>query len=232
MYILQRNGSETYDGVFNMLTGSKNLENIGILQEWDHRKKSDIYPGTCNVINGTLGDLLPPPADSDTIPIFAPDMCTLIHLKYNNNIDYGGLSGKRFISTAEMFDNGTKVQSRACYCADVECQPSGTLNVSICKYGAPAFMSLPHFYLADESYRNSIVGMKPDKAKHEFSLAVQTVSYYSYYYFTMVFDELINIYILKNCFNLGFWITTASTRTFTVKFTTTTNRKNWVYKHF
>ncbi|KAK0093644.1 hypothetical protein PV326_013016 [Microctonus aethiopoides] len=169
-----RNGSETYDGVFNMLTGSKNLDNIGILQEWDHKKKSDLYPGKCNAINGTLGDLLPPPADSDTISIFAPDMCTLIHLKYNNNIDYGGLSGKRFISTAEMFDNGTKVQSRACYCDGVECQPSGTLNVSICKYGAPAFMSLPHFYLADESYRNSIVGMKPDKAKHEFSLAVQT----------------------------------------------------------
>ncbi|KAK0178811.1 hypothetical protein PV327_007660 [Microctonus hyperodae] len=168
-----RNGSETYDGIFNMLTGSKNLKNIGILQEWNHKKKPGMYPGTCNTINGTLGDLLPSPAGSDTIPIFAPDMCTLIHLKYSNNIDYEGLSGKRFISTAEMFDNGTKVKSRECYCAGVECQPSGTLNVSICKYGAPAFMSLPHFYLADESYRNSIVGMKPDKTKHEFSLAVQ-----------------------------------------------------------
>ena len=80
-----------------------------------------------------------------------------------------------------MFDNGTKVASRKCYCEGMECQPSGTLNVSSCKFGAPAFVSSPHFYLADESYRQNISGMNPKKEDHEFVLVVQPVSFFERY---------------------------------------------------
>lgn len=169
-----RNESETYDGVFTMNTGSTSMKEIGILHEWNHSNKSRIYPGKCSRINGSLGDLWPPLRDSADVSVFAPDVCTLVPLHDNGTHNFGGLEGKRFIATAETFDNGTKVKSRSCYCKDVECQPSGTLNVSTCKFGAPAFVSLPHFHLADESYLNAVDGLQPlDDGTHDFSILVQ-----------------------------------------------------------
>lgn len=87
-----------------------------------------------------------------------------------------GVTGNKYISDEEMFDNGDRVPSRKCYCKDVDCQPSGTLNVSNCKFGAPVFVSLPHFYLADESYTKNLTGMNPKKEDHEFRLVINTVS--------------------------------------------------------
>jgi scavenger receptor class B protein 1 len=86
-----------------------------------------------------------------------------------------GITGTRFISDEDTFDNGTKVKSMKCYCEGVDCQPSGALNISLCKFGAPAFISLPHFYLADESYLYNISGMNPNKKDHEFILVIQPV---------------------------------------------------------
>lgn len=41
------------------------------------------------------------------------------------------------------------------------------------RFGAPAFVSFPHFYLADHSYRDGIVGMNPNRSKHEFSISLE-----------------------------------------------------------
>lgn len=95
-------------------------------------------------------------------------------LTYENATSYKGIRGARYISDSTILDNGTNVPSRKCYCVG-ECIPSGALNISLCKWGAPAFISLPHFYLADPSYRNNIKGMKPNKEKHEISLSIEPV---------------------------------------------------------
>ena len=94
---------------------------------------------------------------------------------YDNKIDFMGVTGEKFISHKNILDNGTNVPSRKCYCENTECVPSGALNVSLCKYGAPAFISLPHFYLGDPSYRQSIIGMKPDEKKHGTYLIIEPV---------------------------------------------------------
>ncbi|XP_063975444.1 protein croquemort-like isoform X3 [Diachasmimorpha longicaudata] len=169
-----RNMSETYDGTFSMNTGANSMTELGILSEWNYSKKSTIYPGTCGHINGSLGDLWPPVRYYEKVSVFAPDVCTLVPLHENGLMSINGLEGKQFLATRETFDNGSRVESRACYCKDVECQPSGTLNVSTCKFGAPAFVSLPHFHLADESYLNAIDGLRPaHDGSHNFSIVVQ-----------------------------------------------------------
>lgn len=93
---------------------------------------------------------------------------------YDNTTIHEGLIGARYISDDTTFDNGSIVPSRSCYC-EGECVPSGALNISLCKWGAPAFISLPHFYLADPSYRENINGMKPSKEKHELSISIEPV---------------------------------------------------------
>ncbi|KAJ8669368.1 hypothetical protein QAD02_000627 [Eretmocerus hayati] len=168
-----RNGSETYDGLFSIFTGSDDFNSLGFLKEWNHDSVSPKFSKTCGRIKGTVGDLWPPLTYNDTISVFSPDVCTTISLKEDGTSEWLGVTGKRFSSDPSMFDNGTEVPSRKCYCQSVECQPSGTLNVSNCKFGAPAFVSLPHFYLADKSYRQKIDGMNPNKEDHQFTLLIE-----------------------------------------------------------
>lgn len=80
------------------------------------------------------------------------------------------LTGVKFVAGADVFDN-----SIPCYCPDGKCPLSGVRDISVCK-GAPAFISFPHFYLADPSYRNAVEGMKPDPEKHAFRMTLEKVT--------------------------------------------------------
>lgn len=94
---------------------------------------------------------------------------------YGNTTEYQGLSGVKYVSDDTIFDNGTRIPERKCYYQG-EGIPSGAMNISSCKWDAPAFISLPHFYLADPSYRRDIGGMNPQKDKHELSISLEPVS--------------------------------------------------------
>lgn len=98
-----------------------------------------------------------------------------LKLSYANTATFQSLTGSKYIGDDKMFDNGKKVPSRQCFCPNGDCGPSGTLNISSCKYGAPAFVSMPHFYLADPSYRDAIDGMLPDQEKHQISMIIEPV---------------------------------------------------------
>ena len=89
-----------------------------------------------------------------------------------------------------MFDNGTKYPEKRCFCSksqlsgttDIsksveECVPSGVRSISQCRFGAPAFVSFPHFYKADPSYLLNISGLNPSQNLHEFYIAVEPVSF-------------------------------------------------------
>jgi hypothetical protein len=95
----------------------------------------------------------------------------------------------RFYGDDSVFDNGTKYPEKRCFCAkgqllgtaDIsasveECVPSGVRGISKCRFGAPAFVSFPHFYQADPSYVSNIIGLNPSQDLHEFYLAVEPVS--------------------------------------------------------
>ena len=81
-----------------------------------------------------------------------------------------------YIGDERTFDNGQIVPENACFCTG-ECNPSGARNISLCRYGMPAFVSLPHFYGADPSYTENITGMNPDFEKHTIRFKLQPVSF-------------------------------------------------------
>lgn len=74
--ILKRNGSETYDGIFNMHTGVDNISDLGVLDKWNYSNETNHWSGECNDIRGTTGELWPPLNRDETVEIFAPDICT------------------------------------------------------------------------------------------------------------------------------------------------------------
>jgi hypothetical protein len=50
------------------------------------------------------------------------------------------------------------------------------LNVSACRFGAPGFLSYPHFLDADPYFREKVNGMNPDRKKHQVYFTLEPVS--------------------------------------------------------
>lgn len=50
------------------------------------------------------------------------------------------------------------------------------MNVSACRFGSPAFMTLPHFLHGDPQLGEMVTGLQPDPDAHSFYFAVEPVS--------------------------------------------------------
>jgi hypothetical protein len=67
-------------------------------------------------------------------------------------------------------------EANSCYCMEEDgfpCFKSGVMNMGPCKRsaslpdGAPIALSYPHFYQAHPSFGEAVLGLKPDKIKHQ-----------------------------------------------------------------
>lgn len=159
---------------FNVYTGMSDANKLGLLHSWNYRSRCNAYLDDCDTVNGSTGVLWPlDAATKSTAPLFISDMCGHFDLTRVGLTEFHGVSGVRFEGTNATLDNGTKTLKNRCYCANNSCQwKSGVRDVSEC-VGAPIFVSFPHFYAADATYRDEIVGMVPNADKHKFGLTLQ-----------------------------------------------------------
>ncbi|GAB0094338.1 Protein croquemort [Sergentomyia squamirostris] len=179
-WFVDRNNSATHDGRFNIFTGDDDLRKLGLMDHWNNVNRTKYYRGDCGKVTGTTGEIWPPlPSDKSQgdIEMFTSDICRSLTLKYEKPIEKLGLKGNKWIADERVLDNGWKYDSASCYCtSDPASCPDllpGVLNVSDCQFGAPAFISFPHFYLADDTYTDAIAGMHPKKEEHEFYMALE-----------------------------------------------------------
>lgn len=177
-WFVDRNGSSTYDGHFEVRTGQSDRTKTGQLTHWNYVNKTRFLPDDCNVVNGSVGEIWPMDMDpTGDITFFVTDLCRSLTLKYKEPHTQSGISGSRWVGDDRVYDNGGRYPPNRCYCTskDEQCPDllPGLQNVSECKYGAPAFASNPHFYLAHPAYVNAINGIKPDKKLHETTLALE-----------------------------------------------------------
>lgn len=162
-----------------MFTGENDIKELGILDQWNYKNVTNLYRGECDVVRGTTGELWPPIPEGRKPPatVFATDVCRAVTIKYDSDYTAHGIKGYKWVGDDSVFDNGIKYPEMACYCsADLESCPDllpGVFNASSCKFGSPAFVSYPHFYLAHENYRAGIEGMNPTKEDHEFAIAME-----------------------------------------------------------
>ncbi|XP_075716853.1 lysosome membrane protein 2 [Rhinoderma darwinii] len=160
----------TSDGTYIFLSGSKGYMDFTKIVEW--RGKSNLMwwtSDTCNMINGTDGTSFHPLIDKDDIIyIFSSDLCRSLFAVYEASYNVKGIPVFRFSPPAKVFANTTVNPDNAGFCVPKgNCLPSGLLNVSMCKEGAPIILSSPHFYQADESVITSVIGIHPKKEDHE-----------------------------------------------------------------
>ncbi|CAH2004270.1 unnamed protein product [Acanthoscelides obtectus] len=163
-----RNGSEDFDGEFNIDTGRSDGK-IGELERWKFQEHTPYYPGKCGRFDGaSAGDFFPGNLKKDSIvKMFSSDLCRYVELEFAEEVMIHGITGYKFIAGQKFLDNGTKVPENKCFC-DGDCMPSGALNVSNCRHGSPAFVTLPNYYSADPYYTRHIEGVVPDKERDEF----------------------------------------------------------------
>jgi len=166
-----RNESTEYDGVFNVYTGVKDINKMGILDLWDQVNQTTYYEKDCGKVNGSFGEAWPPYQEKTYISMYSADLCRSIDLEYTEEIKKGGVKFNRYAGTKKMFAIPDDNPDNWCFCPKNKCPPkSGVLDSSVCRYGTPAFVSFPHFYAADDYYIDQFTNgsLNPDKEKHEF----------------------------------------------------------------
>lgn len=171
-WYFKKNITET--DIFNIHTGADNINMLGKLHSWNYTTECGIYNGECDKVRGSLGDLWPMNISAEnTSSLFISDFCGAFDLTKTDNKVLNDLTGVHFLGTVQTFDNGIKYSENRCYCKNNTCEkPSGVRDVSGCVHG-PIYLSFPHFYLADESYREHLNGMNPAPEKHQFSVLLQ-----------------------------------------------------------
>ncbi|KAF2901037.1 hypothetical protein ILUMI_05149, partial [Ignelater luminosus] len=169
-FIFQRNNSYTIDGTYSVATGVDG--NIGKIFEWNYHNKILQNKDSCAKLGGSIGEFYSQRRSKDFIEMFIADTCKNYKLDFEEEVQVRGIPGYKYSARHSTLDNGTLVPENKCYCGG-ECVPSGTMNITSCAYGAPTFLSLPHFYGADPYYVAQVEGLKPEKSKHEFFVTLE-----------------------------------------------------------
>ncbi|XP_044285396.1 lysosome membrane protein 2 isoform X2 [Varanus komodoensis] len=176
-YFKKDNGTD--DGEYVVLSGTKNYLDFTRIVEWKGDDSLHWWTSpTCNMINGTDGSTFHPLIDKDEkIYVFSSDFCRSLYLTFDSYVMVEGISAYRFVPPKKIFANASVNPDNAGFCVPAgNCFGAGVLNVSVCKQGAPIFLSPPHFYQSDEAYVKDIDGMHPNKKDHELFLDINPMT--------------------------------------------------------
>lgn len=64
-------------------------------------------------------------------------------------------------------------ENATCFNVENEQPVFGLQNISPCQYGAPVYVSNPHFYKTSPELLEAVEGLTPDKEKHESYIHIQ-----------------------------------------------------------
>lgn len=175
-FLVKRNGTEMLSGKYNVDTGVDDIYRLGRIRQFNDLPEFPFYNGECKQLKGSAGEFFQPePSLTKPIRLFAPQMCRSIPYEYEKKVQLHSVMGHRFTAGVRSLDNGTLYGENKCY-ASTDSMPSGVMNISICNYDHPMFMSFPHFYEADGSYVDAVNGMAPEKEKHQSYMTLEPVS--------------------------------------------------------
>lgn len=93
-------------------------------------------------------------------------------------------------------------------CFDLgENSPNGIRNVSECRFGAPAFLSLPHFYLADKSLQDRVQGLNASADLHKLYMEIEPTTglplkVHARAQINILIQPIKGIKYVRSCFNI------------------------------
>lgn len=175
-FFYQRNGTDFTDGVWNMFTGESDVAKMGQVYSWNFSTQG-VFPDQCGHVHGSAGEFYTPHLEKTHIDLFSNDLCRSIRLPFKSEVDIEGIKSYEFVADKSFFANGTENPLNSCYEPVGEQLRSGVYNTSLCRYGAPVFISQPHFLNADPYYLSLVQsGLSPDPTLHGTSFKVEPLS--------------------------------------------------------
>jgi len=160
-----RNGTDWTDGVWNMFTGAGNTNKMGKVYSWNYSSRG-YFPGQCGAVRGGAGEFYPPGLDKTFIEMFSNDLCRTLRFNFAREVSVHGIPSYEFSADKSFLANGTENPANACYEPAGAALPSGVYNSSLCRFGAPVFISQPHFYQADPYFAGLVDGLTPNASLH------------------------------------------------------------------
>ncbi|KAH8345862.1 hypothetical protein KR067_007776 [Drosophila pandora] len=172
--LLGRNG--TLMEVSSIKTGMQSMDQFGYIDSlngMDHLPHWNEEP--CTSIAGSEGSFFPPRdlTKSDMVHIYDKDLCRIIPLKYVERTEKDGIAADLFRLPNNSYGDAAHNPENRCYDTSEYEAIQGLQNISPCQYGAPVFISNPHFFESHPDLLNSVEGLSPDREKHETYFKIQ-----------------------------------------------------------
>lgn len=174
--LLRRNG--TLNEVSTIYTGHTTMEEFGYMDKLNGLDHLPYWPDSpCNNIRASEGSFFPPRkyTQSDVVHVYDKDLCRILPLHFRGMTSKNGIEAGIYTPPEDIFDLPERQPDNKCYCGenDETCPAKGLQNVAPCQFGAPAYLSFPHFYQADPALLDAVEGLKPEKEKHQTYFLIQ-----------------------------------------------------------
>uniref|UniRef100_A0A915L5G9 Uncharacterized protein n=1 Tax=Romanomermis culicivorax TaxID=13658 RepID=A0A915L5G9_ROMCU len=178
--------NETDDGTYKIYSGRDTVENLGKIMEWNGDDRLRVWNSDlCNKIKGSDGSLFPPFVSKTTIlKMFVSDICRSIYATFHSEVDVLGIRAYRFVIPRSTSDSKNPENEGFCQPTDQifypnsqplyknstsYCLPSGLLNSTKCRFGAPVVVSNPNFMFSPQEVFDSVDGLSKPNVKDDSS---------------------------------------------------------------
>jgi len=170
------------------------LDLKGVVTHYNGKKELNWWEqgSSCDTVKGQDASTLPPGLnEGSSFEVFIALMCRTLKMDFEKKIDHAGIPTLRFIPPPNALGShddsnvAQRNEENACYDLSdeegIKNYKSGVMNLENCKKSQdamgdwtypPLALSQPHFYQADQSFRNAVRGLTPDKEKHQFYIDV------------------------------------------------------------
>ena len=171
---IQINNSIADHKISTINTGVSNISQVGQYIQWDGNKTLDIwFSQEANQIRGTEGFFFKPNLqETDNLTAFVDDVMRSFDLVYQGRVNHLGLEAFRYGINNNTFKSAFTYHKNGEYgswCPDGMFFLGPTQVIK----ETPVFGSKPHFLDADPLLLDSVVGLSPDRNKHDTVIDVE-----------------------------------------------------------
>nr|ALR72545.1 sensory neuron membrane protein SNMP3 [Colaphellus bowringi] len=176
--------NNTHQGRFTVKSGGQNRTETATLTLFNGKSYISSWTGEksmCNKIRGAT-TVFPVNIEKNmTFEAYSEDICRTIPLEYSAEETVKDIVGYKFSAMNDSFSSTKK--ENFCYCTNTTrtldgeygCLKDGVTDLKTC-IGSSILVSFPHLLYGDEEYLDSVIGLNPEKSKHETTVILEPIS--------------------------------------------------------
>ncbi|GAB0096291.1 scavenger receptor class B member 1 [Sergentomyia squamirostris] len=165
--LIARNG--TLPEISTIYTGHTGMDKFGYINMVNGLDYLPFWKDPpCRNITASEGSLFPPRdiTKSDVIYVYDKDLCRTLPFTYRWPVVKDGLDADLYTMPEDVYGDAKSNSNNSCFDTEEYAATRGLQNISPCQYGAPVYISHPHFMEADPQLLDSVEGLSPDRSLH------------------------------------------------------------------